>query len=122
MDLARADPAHGLRVERSREIRLAEGEVGDPRSVTLSSIEVEFSWVEAGRAGREVVDLFRFKELYREATRRGVPVLLASGYTHQREAEEAAPAPEAAAGEFDLLALVRSLLRQEQESLGPAYG
>jgi hypothetical protein len=112
-------------------------------------VEVEVSWVEGGRGVRERVDLFRFKEMVREAGRRGLPVALASGYAHRREgadpalqegaspptqpdsrsasrasgAERGAEAPKEEGGEgFDLLGLVRSLLRQEQESLGPAYG
>lgn len=127
-DLSSADPGYGLRVERSRETRVAEGDTGDPRGVALAAVEVEVSWVAGGRGVREVVDLFGFKELYREASRRGLPVALAPSYTHQRETDE--PEPKAGKGppephakeKFDLLGLVRSLLRQERESVGPAYG
>lgn len=127
MDVSRADPGYGLRVESSREVGLGEGDAGDPRGVTLSAVEVEISWMEGSRGVREVVDLFGFKELYREASRRGLPVVLAPGYTHQREAapqeEEPRQAPAGEAAEkFDLLDLVRDLLRRERESLGPAYG
>ncbi len=125
MDVSRADPGYGLRVESSREVGLGEGDAGDPRGVTLSAVEVEISWMEGSRGVREVVDLFGFKELYREASRRGLSVVLAPGYTHQREAapqeEGQAPAGESAE-KFDLLDLVRDLLRWERESLGPAYG
>lgn len=131
MDLSRADPAYGLRVESSREVRLTEGDPGDPRGVAFGAIEVEFSWVQGGRGVRETVDLFQFKEWFREAGRRGLPVALAPGYAHRREAQEPAlregePPPEPAAREagekFDLLDTVRRLLRQERESVGPAYG
>ncbi|MEM3085796.1 MAG: hypothetical protein QXO51_01720 [Halobacteria archaeon] len=156
-DLSRADPGHGLRVESSRETRLADGEPGDPRGVAYAAVEVEVSWVDArpetrpagtsehggpgsrGRGVREWVDLFRFKEMVREADRRGLPVALAPGYVHRRASSPARPVFAPAAGEsggggeaeapkkeggegFDLLGLVRSLLRQERESLGPAYG
>lgn len=133
MDLSGADPGHGLRVESSREVRMTDGDVGDPRGVAYAGVEVEVSWLEKGGGRRERVDLFAFKELYREAVRRGLPVVLAPGYAHKREAADPAlkaegeePGPEGASQEpeekFDLLALVRRLLRQERESLGPAYG
>lgn len=132
MDLSGADSGYGLRVESSREIPMTDGDVGDPRGVAYAGVEVEVSWLEKGRGRRERVDLFAFKELYREAVRRGLPVALAPGYAHKREAagpalsaEGGEPGPEAAQEpeeKFNLLALVRSLLRQERESLGPAYG
>ncbi len=130
MDLSAADRRAGLRVESSREVVLAEGETGDPRGLSVAAVEVEVSWVEPGRSVRERVGLFQFKEMVREAGRRGLPVTLAPGYAHRRgegdpalETGTGGPAPGGEAGEkFDLLGLVRSLLRQEAESLGPAYG
>lgn len=109
-DLEAVDRSHGVRVEGSFSSQVEEEDLLGLEHGRVVEIFVNVSYKVGKETKTEVLPIYDFVALYREAKRLRLPVQKAEGYTHV--VLEGDPMPEG----FDILEYVESLLKGGEAS------
>ncbi|MBI4361965.1 MAG: hypothetical protein HY558_02210 [Euryarchaeota archaeon] len=141
MEISDLDPGAAILVEQSRARVMVLEDPQGGKGVPVEEIEVEvMGRARGGREVRGVLDLFAFKALVAQADRQGLPVSYGPSYVHrtsgesveevmahpefsiEKETPRLQSAAERETRDFDIIGLVREMLRREADLVGPAYG
>ena len=107
-DLGAVDRSHGVRVEGSISRQVEEEDVLGLEHGNVVEISVNVSYKIEGETKTEVLPIYDFVALYREARRLRLPVQKSEGYSHV--VLDGDPVPEG----FDILEYVEDLLKAEE--------
>lgn len=109
LDLSRIDRKYGIVIERSRSVLVREYDEENLVEEEWEDIEIEISYKVQGRLRRRILPLQWFVSIYRTAK----PMVRKSKrYIHYGLGPE----------EFDVIEYLESVIREEQEKIGPMFG
>jgi hypothetical protein len=126
LDLREIDREYGLCIEKSMSRFVREEDVLGLEAHGFVEVSVTVSYKKGGNPYRlPDISFFEFKDLYREACRRGIEVRRGEGYAHVlqggREAGGASEEEEEGNLSFDIIEYTHEMVRREREDVDALY-